>query len=382
MPPTRKPWPTRSILYLVAVLALNMLMGAVFSVHADDPPPLPTCTDTEIEAALTALPSYQPANNTDFARLQDGQFWIGEAPFYVRGVNYFPVYYPWRRYLTETGLARVDTEFALLNQAGLNTLRTFLWYEPMFICEGNGAVPRADVFQRLDGIIHAAANHDLRIILTLHDTPNFDDYPLYTNPAHVQEQTAFIVERYRDEATILAWDIRNEGDIDYGSRDGEDQALFPRQQVLDWVAASTDQVYSLDPNHLLTAGWMRDAAATAPYVDFVSFHHWWDADDLRQRIAGLHEATDKPVLLEEFGYSTLPMSEEEQAQNIQAIIDAAEDENVLGWLIWTAFDFPLDSTCLPPACPDQENPQHHYGIWHADYTPKPAAQSIIERFGK
>ncbi len=379
MPPTYPSWRIRSV-FLMAVFGLSMLV--VFRIRAEDPPPLPNCTVAEFQAAMAALPPYQPAHNTDFARIQDGQFWIGDALFVVRGVNYFPVYYPWRRFLTESDLDAIDAEFALLEDAGLNTIRTFLWYEPMFTCPGSGAVPVAAVFQRLDGIIQAAADHNLRIILTLNDTPDLDDYPLYTSPVHVHRQTAFIVERYRDEATILAWDIRNEGDIDYGTRDGDEEALFPREQVLDWVAAATAQVYDLDPNHLLTAGWMRDAESTAPYVDFVSFHHWWDADNLRQRIAELREATDKPILLEEFGYTTLPMSEDDQGLTIEAIIDAAEAENTLGWLIWTAFDFPLDSTCLPPACPDVENQQHHYGIWHADYTLKPAAQMLIERFGR
>jgi endo-1,4-beta-mannosidase len=249
----------------------------------------------------------------------------------------------------------------------------------MFICPGSGAVPVADVFQRLDDLIHAAANHDLHIILTLNDTPDLTDYPLYANPTHTQAQTRFIVERYRDEPAILAWDLRNEGDIDYGSRDGPLLAKFPRWQVLHWLADTSDLVRELDSNHLITAGWMKDAAATAPHVDFVSFHHWWDGDDLRRRIADLHDATDKPVLVEEFGYSTFFISENQQADNIRAIIDAAASEAVLGWMIWTAFDFPLDSTCMPPACPDLENPEHYYGIWHSDYTPKPAAEVVINR---
>ena len=246
----------------------------------------------------------------------------------------------------------------------------------MFACPGSGAVPVEDVFRRLDGIIHAAAHHHLRIILTLNDTPDLTDYPLYANPLYTQAQTSFIVQRYRDEPAILAWDLRNEGDIDYGSRDGPLLASFPRWQVLDWLADVSFKVKFLDSNHLITAGWMTDAVATAPYVDFVSFHHWWDGADLRRRIADMRNATDKPLLVEEFGYSTLSISENEQAKNIQEIVETTEDESVMGWLIWTAFDFPLDATCMPPACPDQENPQHYYGIWHSDYTPKPAADMV------
>jgi endo-1,4-beta-mannosidase len=338
-------------------------------------PPLPTCTEAEIQAAT--LPTYTLTDMTDFARLQDGQFFVGDERYQMRGVNYFPVRYPWRRFLTESDLTAINNEFALLRDAGLNTIRTFLFYEPMFQCAGSGAVPKVDPFMRLDGLIHAAAANGIRIILTLNDTPDFVNYPLYTNPAHTQAQTQFIVERYRDEVAILAWDIRNEGDIDYSI----DRGRFPRQQVLDWVAVATAHVRSLDSNHLITAGWMTDAESTAPYVDFISFHHWWSVENLQERIEGMRKATDKPILLEEFGYSTLRVSEDEQARLIYDGIVTAEAEGLLGWMVWTAFDFPVESTCMPPHCPDIENAEHNFGIWYADYTPKPAAGVVISLFG-
>ncbi|MCB9450553.1 MAG: cellulase family glycosylhydrolase [Anaerolineaceae bacterium] len=383
----------RRLVFILLLILLGVLLGILGMVFRfthgpilyisvrGDAPPLAVCTDAEVQTALAALPPYQPSDTAGFARLQDGHFTVNGERFPVRGVNYFPVYYPWRRFLTESDLDAIDAEFALFQAAGLNTIRTFLWYQPMFSCPGSGALPVADVFTRLDGLIHAAAAHDLRIILTLNDTPDLVDHPLYANPAHTQAQTAFIVERYRDEAAILMWDVRNEGDIDYGTRDGAILAKFPRQQVLDWVGAVTEQVRRLDSNHLITAGWLTDAAAPAPYVDVVSFHHWWDADDLRQRIDEIRAASDRPVLLEEFGYPTFPLPEVDQAAQIRAIIETAVAADLAGWLIWTAFDFPLDATCLSPACPDVENREHHFGIWHSDYTPKPAAAVVTEWFG-
>ena len=375
------------ILLLVILGVLLGILGMVFRLTQGpilyigiraDAPPLTVCSDAEIQTALAALPPYQPSGMTGFAGLGNNFFTINGEPFPVRGVNYFPVYYPWRRFLTESDLTAIDAEFELIRAAGLNTIRIFLWYEPMFTCPDSGAVPVADVFARLDGLIHAAAAHNLHIILTLNDTPDLVNYPLYANPAHTQAQTAFVVERYRDEAAILMWDVRNEGDIDYGTRDGVLLAKFPRQQVLDWVEAVTEQIRNLDSNHLITAGWMTDAAATAPYVDVISFHHWWDDANLRRRIDEIRAVTDHPVLLEEFGYPTFPLPEDEQAENVRSIIETAEAANLAGWLIWTAFDFPLDATCLPPHCPDAENREHHFGIWHSDYTPKPAAQLVAE----
>ena len=185
-------------------------------------------------------------------------------------------------------------------------------------------------------------------------------------------QTAYIVARYRDEPAIMAWDLRNEGDIDYRER-------FDKAQVIAWLEKTSQQVRALDPNHLITAGWLLDANATAPYVDFLSFHHWRSAGELQDRITALQAVTDKPLVLEEVGYSTLNRSPEEQAALLDQALAVAERNRLAGWLVWTAFDFPRDATCVPPFCPSPDNQEHYFGLWRVDYTPKPAVE-VIRRY--
>jgi hypothetical protein len=319
--------------------------------------------------ANTTLESYEPTDTAEFVTLRERQFYVGDAPFAARGVNYYPTYFPWRRFLTETSLDTVRAELDILQGAGLNTLRLFLWYAPLFACDG--AVPVTETFTLFDNIIHEAAARGFRLIVTLNDLPDLTDYPLYSDPLHNQAQTAFIVQRYREERAILAWDVRNEGDIDYGSNNPLN-TRFARDDVLAWLEVTTGRVRELDANHLLTAGWLHDSWSTADYVDFVSFHHWQDELHLRERLAEIRTHTDKPILLEEFGYSTTDMTPEAQAALIHGVIQAAGDEDLLGWLVWAAFDFPLDSTCLPTPCVSADNREHHFGLWYADYTPKPA----------
>ena len=242
---------------------------------------------------------------------------------------------------------------------------------------GSGAVPNVDNFARLDMILHEAAAHDLRLIVTLNDGPDLTNYPLYHNPHYVNLQTALIVSRYHDEPVILAWDLRNEGDIDYGSRDGFVGQRFDRDLVLRWLAATSGWVRALDDNHLITAGWLFDSLATEPYVDFLSFHHWWDVAGMQSRVAEMRAATAMPILMDEVGFSTRNVSVEEQAENIAGLIQAAEDAELLGWMVWTAFDFPVEATCWPSPCVDGENHEHHFGLWHSDYTPKPAAEAVM-----
>ena len=305
---------------------------------------------------------------------------VGDEPYQVRGINYYPAQYPWRRFLTETDLDIYRTELALLKETGINTLRIFLWNEALFNCHFSGAVPNWGTFQRLDGIIRIAGNLDFRLIVTLNDLPDLTDYPLYENPDHIVEQTAFVVERYRDEAAILAWDLRNEGDIDYGAHNTL-PGMFRRQEVLDWLELTSEQVRALEIPQLITVGWLMDSVATAPFVDFISFHHWSDVDNLVERIVQMREATDKPILLQEFGYSTgrEAITPEIQSDMIRAVIDTSEQEQLLGWMIWTAFDFPREATCFPSPCLSENNAEHYFGIWHSDYTPKPAALMLVER---
>lgn len=204
------------------------------------------------------------------------------------------------------------------------------------------------------------------------------DAALYDNPPRLQAQIHYLVERYRDEAAILAWDLRNEGDIDYGTHPNI-EGKFTKEQVLGWLEQTAENVRALDPNHLITAGWLYDAEATAPYVDFVSFHHWTDAAELKTRIDVMRAATDKPLLLQEFGYSITHMWPEDQAATVSSIIDMTADEGLLGWMIWTAFDFPLDASCYPSPCQSEDNAEHHFGLWTSDYTERPAVSVVRDK---
>lgn len=363
--------------WIILILVLAFA-PAFWPVDAQQFQPLPTCTIEQVQAAFSGLQPYVPAGTVGWISAQ-GEGFIDSStgsPFYVQGVNYYPQNAPWRRFLTEADLGAVDRELAMIADAGLNTIRVYLWNDALFSCPGSGAVPVPAAFQRLDYTLQSAARHGLHVIMTLNDMPDLENYPLYTNPQHVQSQTAFIVSRYRDEPAIMAWDMRNAGDIDYGSENNW-QGQFTREAVLGWLAQTNVLIRSLDTRHLLTAGWGLDSEATVPYVDFVSFGYFGtDMSVLGNRAAALNSVTEKPVVLAAFGYSTYEHSEEEQAQLIGNAIQVIDQFDAAGWLLWTAFDFPLDATCIRPACPSPDNREHHFGLWRWDLTPKPALNAV------
>jgi len=338
---------------------------ALQKMSAFTPVPLTSCDPAYVADVLLGLPLYNPVMSPPFVRLQDGKFVIRDETYRVRGVNYYPSRAPWRRFLTDTSLIATGQELDLIRDLGLNTIRIFVRYESLFECPGSGVVPIHAAFARLDAVIRLAAERNLRLIVTLNDLPDLTIRPLYTFPAVAQMYTAFVVNRYRNEAAILAWDLRNEGDIDY-TREGQSSVA-----VLRWLRETSKAVRRLDPDHLITAGWLSNPLVTESAVDFLSFHHWHSSSELQKRIATVRSKSALPVLIEEVGYSSYGGQEARQTTSLSSVLPMADKEQTLGWLVWVAFDYPLDVTCIPPACPSKDNGEHHYGLWRTDYTPKP-----------
>ncbi len=350
----------------LAALALNSrgreALSALARLKALPTLPAPPCHPGNV-TPYTAPPG-------DFVTVNGRDFTLNGKPLYLRGFNYYPRHAPWEAFLTNADLAEIVQEFDLIAEAGFNSLRVALWYDPLFTCVPENAVPDAAGFAKLDGIIGLARERGLKLIVTLNDLPDLYYRPLYTDYARYDAQTAFIVSRYRNEPTILAWDLRNEPDLDYGA-DGR-AAVASSEAVTKWLTHLAEFVRNNDPHHLITIGWWGDATASSKLVDFFSLHHWTDALALARCIETLRAASDKPILLEEVGYPAWDQdSEAQQAKSLQEVLDTAQRSGAAGWLIWTAFDF------VPP--PGQApNQEYAFGLWRTDLTTKPAL-AILSR---
>jgi len=320
----------------------------------------PPCQPTEVPPYLAAA--------SDFVTITDRGFMLRNQPFHLRGVNYYPRHTPWEQFLTNSDLQEVASELDLIASTGFNTVRIAVWYDPLFTCDPEKAIPNAAGFAKLDALMALARERGLRLIVTLNDLPDLYFRPLYTDDARYDAQTVFIVNRYRDEPAILAWDLRNEADLDYGAN--RTTGRFTAEAVLTWITHIAEVVRRNDPHHLLTAGWWGDATVTNDAVDFLSFHHWTDATAVIARIKAMHQKSSKPIVLEEVGYPAWDQaSETDQAHSLQQVISAAEDDGIAGWLVWSAFDFAPFST-------QPSNREYFFGLWRIDLTPKPALTSL------
>ncbi len=342
-----------------------------------------TCSDDEIAATLRRVPPYRPDDSVLGIVTGDG-FSMDGQPFVVRGVNYYPASYPWQRF-SDAPLATVERDFARLKGVHANTVRLFLWYPPLFVCPGHGAVPNPESIAWLDAVIRLASAYNLRVILTLNHLPDLIDQPLYTSGSDAAlAQTAYIVTRYRTEPTILAWDLRDAGDADY-TPSGDDPAPFTRDTVLDWLARTAAAVRQIDPYHAITAGWARDSEATIALVDVVSLQDVGLLENgdltLRERVASLRAYTPKPLLLIATGSSTAVIDDTAQALRLRDTVRAAEGDHLAGWLVWTMVDFAPDAACWPDPCavpgaipPDET--RLFFGLWRVDGSRKPAANAF------
>lgn len=310
------------------------------------------------------LADYQ-ATEREFATLRDSGLEINEMPYPIYGVNYHPLNTPFSLFLTETNLDDIDPEFDLIREAGLNTLRIFLRPMDLFACDDD--VPIVENFERLDSMIHLATDYDFRLIMVLNqdvapDVLYFEDF--------VAEQTRFIVQRYQDEGAILAWDVRDSGDVDF--REG-----YVRQDVATtWLAETIIMIREIDNQHLITVGYVQESMITAPLVDFVSFQFYGDYAALRQEIANLRASANRPILLASIGYSTFDISDINQRNFLFQAFEEVEQNGLMGWMVNHAFDYPLTVTCTLPDCPGEAAAINQYGLWNTGYFPKLAIEAV------
>lgn len=338
---------------------------------------LPAATPVTCQSTVAAGTDPARAETVDRAqliRVAGSQLMLHEKPFKVKGVNYYPRQAAWHRFIEEADLAAVTAELDVIQQVGFNTVRIFLRYEPLFDCQPEDAIPNEAAFAKLDRLFELTRERNLKLIVTLNDLPDLAFRPLYTDWAHYDAQTVYIVRRYRHEPHILAWDLRNEGDLDYGVS-GTHTVYATQAEVMAWLAHVSELVRQHDPHHLITAGWFGDPTDTAPYSDILSFHHWAEADALRARIATYQQQTDKPLLLQEVGYHSWAEAAHDrrslvqQADILGRVVSVAEETDIAGWVVWTAFDF-------VPRSGQPKNHEHFFGLWTLDLTAKPALETL------
>jgi len=182
--------------------------------------------------------------------------------------------------------------------------------------------------------------------------------------------------RYRDDATIFAWELMNEPDI------------HPAALLKAWVKEMSLHVKKLDPNHLLSTGhaniYDRFADIELETIDFGSWHGYpvhmrippVRINEMIGEFCALGKKYEKPMLLSEFGWARSNATQVavygKWLETIYANADCA------GWLVWRLVSR-QDHGKFPEDAHDQFDIRNDGGpLWQVMST---AAQRLKSRAG-
>lgn len=283
----------------------------------------------------------------------------------LKGINYYPQKTPWNMFGNQFNDTVVGNDFALIQKMGWNTIRIFVPY-----ADFGKAEITAEKIQRLRATLDLAEVYKLKVVVTLFDF--YGDYEVqdWTLTHRHAEQ---LVSTFAEHKAILAWDIKNEPDLDFDSRG--------KEKVLAWLDQMAKLIKTWDTNHLVTIGWSNTKAAEllVDEVDFVSFHYYNDVVEFSDAYASLKKAVpNKLLVLQEYGYSSYDGiwsgylgSQEKQAEYYKEMQFILEKEQV-PFLFWTLYDFEEIPTSVVGRLPWRKQRQAYFGILDTKGKPKTA----------
>jgi mannan endo-1,4-beta-mannosidase len=340
-----------------------------------------------LAAASLPVRAAKPAQGEEFVRVQAGRFSVGGQPFRFVGANVSVMHGPIERERYEAVLDAVKAD-------GLQVIR--LWALGEIPAPGAPHSPHyafrigedgwlEESFAHLDRVLSAAAARGLRVIVVLANRwkdyggiasylrwsgeaverdeagePSAQSLSAFFRCARCQEQYQEHVRRvvgrinavsqqpYRDDPTIMAWELINEASA-FSAREEE--------AMLRWVQANARFIRQLDPNHLISAGHIgyrstreREvwrAVQSLPEIDFADAHVYPETDARVTNTARLARALDdplalaalvirKPLVFGEFGFARRHdrKASAERVSWLQAFLSHAEQRGAAGALVW------------------------------------------------
>lgn len=286
------------------------------------------------------------------------------ADFTIKGINYYPKNSAWDTFGDLFNKDTIAKDFAIIKEAKLNSIRIFIQYDDF----GKADV-KQEKLQKLKTLLDLADSKNLKVIVTL-----FDFYSDYTLESWTltQRHAEKIVSTFKKHKAIIAWDIKNEPNLDFENRD--------KKNVLEWLQQMITVIKENDPNHLVTIGWSNAHEATNLYkkVDFVSYHFYNAITDFEKENSTLEKATKKPVVIQEFGIPSYKgiwnwngNNEEDQAEYHKKM-QALFKKNGLAFMSWTLYDFPKVPNQVAGKWPWQKLRQKKFGFIDEQGVKKPS----------
>ena len=257
------------------------------------------------------------------------------------------------------------TDLKKIKGLGLHTIRVFIGYEDF----GKEHVSE-EKLTRLKTFLNLAEAQNINVIITLFDF--YGDYSI-PNWTQTQQHAITIVSAVKDHPAIHSWDVKNEPDLDFNSRN--------KVSVIAWLKHMITAIKKIDKTHPVTIGWSNPESTKylLDEIDYVSFHYYQDIELLEAAYASIVARTKKPVVLQEFGLSTnrsiwnwFGNSEQDQLDYYKSFL-VQQKRDSINYLFWTLYDFEEIPTKVAGPYPWVKSKQANFGIFDTAGAQKKAA---------
>jgi hypothetical protein len=304
------------------------------------------------------------------------------VPRDLKVVSYFPADAGWTEMWTNWQPARIDADLSRAAALHANTIRAIV--EPNLFGYPH---PSATYVSRLDRFVAIAAAHGLHVQLTL-----FDWWYRWRDLAGSRTWARALLSRYADDPRIAFVEVRNE--------------VLPKPQVVRWLRTMIPFVRTLLGGRMpvtVSVGGRHPAARLVRLAhglkdtrpDFWDIHEFGGGAELMysslERAAAVVAParlwigeTGYPTTTASTGYGGVPLTdsaqEAAQAHFLATASWAARAAGLPAIGVWALDDL------VPAAVPDRtalpSDPELHFGLFHTDGTPKPAASVVRAVFAR
>ncbi len=325
----------------------------------------------EVEAAQAPLSP--PAG---FVEIAGDQLVQGGQKVMLKGINYYPSQHPWSLMWTHWDSHAVERELGKARrELGINVIRVLVPYRAVEGWTDNRGNVNPAMLLRLREFVQIAGRQQLKVIVTLFDW-QFDFAPVGSQEeGYDLLYLRTIVNAFKDDDRVLAWDLHNEPDHYPAWPEGNQAA------IVDWLVRMKAATRAIDQRHPITVGvgkvtslWQAAPNGTtiADLSDIISVHSY-DASAYATIAAQVRSRlrVAKPVVLEEFGWSSGPecrgqyFDETSQLYLYRKAFEPAVHQNLAGMVGWWFQD--------PPATQSYSLDENgHFGLYRRNGAPKPA----------
>ena len=290
-------------------------------------------------------------------------------------------------------ITKADIDF--IASTGSNTIRLPFHYKLFTDEDYMGMTKDQDGFARIDSVVSWCKANDLYLILDMHDAPggqtgdNIDDsygYPWLFESEKSQQQFCdiwrTIAERYKDEETILGYELINEPIAHFfDNKDELNAKLEPLQKRA--VAA----IREVDPDHIILIGAPQWNSNFEPLKDtdydpqlmFTCHRYGGPATkEAIQSYIDFRDRSNRPMYMGEIGHNT----DEWQADFVKVM-----KENNIGYTFWP-YKKEGGSCMMGITLPDEweevlrfaEGPHHTFAEIRDANPDRAKAQTALDKF--